>query len=215
MDKTIVKNLRKSYSLHYLLEENVPKNPFELFKLWFSEALAGDVKEPNAMVLSTINQGKPAARVVLLKGIEEGGFSFYTNYHSHKGQQLVENPFASLTFFWDGLERQVRIEGEIDFLSDDESDAYFWSRPRESQIGAWVSQQSAEIVNRQVLEDSLRVFEEKFKEMATIPRPPHWGGYLLRPSQIEFWQGRPSRLHDRLLYTLREANSWMISRLSP
>jgi pyridoxamine 5'-phosphate oxidase len=214
MDNSLVSSLRKSYELNELLEENVSQNPIEQFRTWFKDAIDGDVKEPNAMVLSTIKDGKPSARVVLLKGFDAEGFTFFTNYESHKGQQLGGSPYAALTFFWDGLERQVRIEGEVSKVSEGDSDAYFWSRPISSQIGAWVSKQSEEVSGRDVLEKSQAFFEEKFKNVSPIPRPPHWGGYVLKPSTIEFWQGRPSRLHDRLLYSLEE-NTWKITRLNP
>lgn len=214
MDNSLVSSLRKSYELNELLEENVSQNPIEQFRTWFKDAFDGDVKEPNAMVLSTIKLGKPSARVVLLKGFDAEGFTFFTNYESHKGKQLGDSPFAALTFFWDGLERQVRIEGEVKKVSEGDSDAYFWSRPISSQIGAWVSKQSEEVSGRDVLEKSQAFFEEKFKDVSPIPRPPHWGGYILKPSLIEFWQGRPSRLHDRILYSLEE-NTWKITRLNP
>ena len=214
MDKSHFANLRKSYVLHELLEENVSDNPIFQFEEWFKDALASEIKEPNAMVISTIKEGKPTARVVLLKGFDESGFSFFTNYKSHKGIELEKNHFGALTFFWDLLERQVRIEGKIEQLSLKESDNYFWSRPRESQIGAWVSEQSSEISGREVLVKSLDFYNKKFKDLEIIPRPTHWGGYLLRPTSIEFWQGRESRLHDRILYSYNSKN-WKISRLSP
>ena len=214
MNSKDISNLRINYERFDLTEENVPLNPFELFGLWFNDALSGGIKEPNAMVLSTISENKPHARVVLLKGYTTEGFEFYTNYHSHKGSELNENPNAALTFFYDALERQIRIEGKTEKLNPETSDAYFWSRPRGSQIGAWVSNQSETITSRDFLEERLAHFEEKFKETEVIPRPEHWGGYLLQPESIEFWQGRPSRLHDRLLYQKTE-NSWKIGRLSP
>lgn len=214
MDKSVISGLRKTYTLNELLEQNVFKNPIEQFKVWFNEALEGDVKEPNAMVLSTVVRNKPSARIVLLKGVDENGFEFFTNYDSAKGKALAENNFASLTFFWDGLERQVRIEGIVEKLSAEASDNYYWSRPRESQIGAWVSNQSAEINKREELEQTLEYYQEKFKNVEIIPRPKHWGGYNLIPDKIEFWQGRPSRLHDRLLYAI-ENGEWKIKRLQP
>ena len=214
MNSKDISNLRINYERFDLTEENVPLNPFELFGLWFNDALNGGIKEPNAMVLSTISENKPHARVVLLKGYTTEGFEFYTNYHSHKGSELNENPNAALTFFYDALERQIRIEGKTEKLNPETSDAYFWSRPRGSQIGAWVSNQSETISSRDFLEERLAHFEEKFKDVEVIPRPEHWGGYLLQPESIEFWQGRPSRLHDRLLYQKTE-NSWKIGRLSP
>ena len=214
MDKSHVANLRKSYILNELLEKNVADNPIIQFTEWFKDALSSGIKEPNAMILSTLKEGKPSARVVLLKGFDELGFSFFTNYHSHKGKDINQNPFAALTFFWDVLERQVRIEGKITKLSSEESDSYFWSRPRESQIGAWVSEQSSEISGREILDQRLDFYNEKFNDLEIIPRPAHWGGYLLVPATIEFWQGRESRLHDRILYSFLDGN-WKISRLSP
>ncbi len=214
MDKSLVANLRKSYVLNELLEQNVSDSPVSQFKLWFKDALESEIIEPNAMVLSTVKEDRPSARVVLLKGFDESGFSFFTNYNSHKGKDIKQNPFAALTFFWDVMERQVRIEGKIEKLSAEESDTYFWSRPRESQIGAWVSEQSAVIGGREVLDQSLDFYNKKFNDFEIIPRPAHWGGFLLNPISIEFWQGRESRLHDRILYSL-SSGIWKISRLSP
>lgn len=210
-----IADLRQTYTRNELLEKNVSKNPFETFHLWFEEAVKSGILEPNAMVLSTIEHEMPSSRVVLLKALDDTGFVFYTNYESHKGQQLVQNPFASLTFFWDKLERQVRVQGRVEFVSAEESDAYFQSRPRGSQLGAWVSAQSTEIPDRSVLEDHLKELETQYaNELLPIPRPPHWGGIRILPLKIEFWQGRPNRLHDRLLYQKTE-NSWHITRLSP
>jgi pyridoxamine 5'-phosphate oxidase len=214
MDKSILASLRKSYVLNELLEQNVSESPISQFKLWFKDALESEIIEPNAMVLSTVKEDKPSARVVLLKGFDESGFSFFTNYNSHKAKDIKQNPFAALTFFWDVMERQVRIEGKIEKLSAAESDTYFWSRPRESQIGAWVSEQSTVIESREVLDQSLDFYIKKFNDLEIIPRPVHWGGFLLRPSAIEFWQGRQSRLHDRILYSF-SSGIWKISRLSP
>jgi pyridoxamine 5'-phosphate oxidase len=214
MNNKDISNLRINYERFDLTEENVPESPFELFGLWFKDAVNGGIKEPNAMVLSTIADQKPHARVVLLKGFSTDGFEYYTNYRSHKGNELAQNPFSALTFFYDHLERQIRIEGSSEKLSPEVSDAYFWSRPRGSQIGAWVSKQSEVIPSREILEERLAYFEEKFKDTELIPRPEHWGGFLLKPESIEFWQGRPSRLHDRLLYQ-KNGDNWKISRLSP
>jgi len=207
-------SLRINYNKGELLEQNIGTEPFALFKLWMEDAQATEIKEPNAMVLSTVKEGKPSARVVLLKGFDENGFIFYTNYNSHKGLEMAAKPFAGLTFFWDDLERQVRIEGEIKKTSAKESDEYFHSRPRQSQIGAWVSIQSSVILNREILEENELALQAKFKDTEVIPRPTHWGGYTLEPTSIEFWQGRPSRLHDRIRYTL-ENNTWNRERLSP
>ena len=214
MNSKDISNLRINYERFDLTEENVPLNPLELFSLWINDALNGGIKEPNAMVLSTISENKPHARVVLLKGFTEEGFEFYSNYNSHKGSELIQNPNSALTFFYDLLERQIRIEGKTEKLSPETSDAYFWSRPRGSQIGAWVSNQSETIASRHSLEERQAHFEEKFKGTEVIPRPDHWGGFLLKPESIEFWQGRPSRLHDRLLYK-KTGDNWKIGRLSP
>lgn len=214
MNKTTIASLRQSYSQNELLEENVLENPFKQFGKWFEEALNAQVIEPNAMHLSTISVGKPHGRIVLLKGFDEKGFSFYTNYLSNKGQEIAETAFASLTFFWGDLERQVRIEGSIEQISGEESDEYFHSRPRGSQIGAWVSNQSTVIDGRKVLEERLEKLERDFKDSEIIPRPSHWGGYRIVPNKIEFWQGRPNRLHDRILFT-KLGDEWKIERLSP
>lgn len=196
-----------------LQESDLDSNPLKQFEKWFEEVLASGLEEPNAMVLSTVNEGKPSARIVLLKDLDSG-FKFFTNYGSKKGQEMEENPQVALTFFWKELERQVRIEGLVEKVSADESDEYFKSRPRGSQIGAWVSHQSAAIASREVLEATNAELEARF-EGKEIQRPDHWGGYRVIPTYIEFWQGRPSRLHDRLAYTKKEDNSWKIERLSP
>lgn len=214
MDKTIVANLRNHYTLNQLSENNVSQNPIIQFSEWFKDALAGEMVEANAMILSTIKEGRPSARVVLLKGFDDRGFVFFTNYNSHKGMQLSQNNAGCITFFWDKLERQVRIEGFLEKVTGEESDEYFWSRPRDSQIGAWVSSQSEVIVGREPLDEKLDFYQNKFKNEEIIPRPPHWGGFLLRPESIEFWQGRPNRLHDRLLYTKMDED-WKIERLNP
>jgi pyridoxamine 5'-phosphate oxidase len=214
MDKTTVANLRNNYTLNHLTENNVSPEPIAQFTEWFEDALKAGLVEANAMVLSTIKNERPSARVVLLKGFDEKGFVFYTNYNSHKGQQIAENNAACLTFFWDVLERQVRVEGIMEKVSAAESDEYFWSRPKESQIGAWVSSQSEVIADRQTLDDKLVFYQTKFAEVEVIPRPSHWGGYRLKMDTVEFWQGRPNRLHDRLLYS-REGDNWKIERLSP
>lgn len=211
---TVISALRQEYNLNELLEENVYAHPLKQFSTWFEEATAGDIYEPNAMILSTIKDGQPRSRTVLLKGISEVGFEFYSNYDSDKGQEMAVSDKVALLFYWDRLQRQVRIEGVVERLPEAISDAYFSSRPRGSQIGAWVSNQSEVIESKAVLEKKLVEYSEKFGDDATIPRPPQWGGYVVVPTKIEFWQGRPSRLHDRLLYTLMD-NSWKISRLSP
>lgn len=212
---TSVANLRKDYTFQGLSEADAHADPFEQFRIWFDQALAAGLPEPNAMTISTVtSDGKPSARMVLLKDYDEQGFVFYTNYESHKGQQLLQNPWGAITFWWAELERQVRIEGRVEQVSATDSDEYFHSRPRNSQLGAWVSAQSQVIENREVLNERLQQLEKEYKNKE-IPRPPHWGGFRVIPTAIEFWQGRPSRLHDRLLYQRSEDGTWKIQRLSP
>jgi len=208
-------SLRKEYSSAFLNEEDVNQNPFKQFELWMHQAVEAEILEPHAMTVSTVSvEGKPSSRIVLLRGFDENGFVFYTNYNSHKGNEMAQNKYACLNFFWPDLERQIRIEGSISKIDQQISTAYFHSRPRESQIGAWASIQSAVIENRKVVEDAFVHFTEKFKDLEVIPKPEHWGGYNIKPTSIEFWQGRPSRLHDRLRYSLENSN-WKIERLSP
>jgi pyridoxamine 5'-phosphate oxidase len=210
-----VADLRKDYQFQGLSETDADRNPFKQFQVWFDQALAAQLPEPNAMTVATVTKsGKPRARVVLLKNFDERGFVFYTNYHSHKGQELADNPQAAIAFWWAELERQVRIEGRVLKVSDRESDEYFHSRPFNSRLGAWASEQSQVIESREVLEQRLQDLKTKY-ENQDIPRPPHWGGFRVIPTAIEFWQGRPSRLHDRLLYSLLDDGSWQIERLSP
>lgn len=207
--------IRINYMKHALTEDSVAADPIDQFKVWLEEALEAQVEEPTALVLSTVSAaGRPSARVVLLKGVDESGLSFYTNYSSRKGHELEQNPYASMTFFWPALERQVRVEGRIVKVSPEESDAYFHSRPKGSQIGAWASAQSRVIESREVLEQREQALAEQYAEAAALPRPEHWGGFRLEPDYLEFWQGRPSRLHDRIVYE-RERSSWQIRRLAP
>ncbi|AKD04671.1 pyridoxamine 5'-phosphate oxidase [Pontibacter korlensis] len=210
-----IADIRTNYTKQALTEDSVAKDPVQQFKAWLEEAIQSEVDEPTALVLSTVSAaGKPSARVVLLKGFNEQGFKFYTNYQSRKGQELAENPYASLTFFWPALERQVRVEGKVEKASPEDSDVYFHSRPKGSQIGAWASPQSQVIDKREVLEQREKQYTEQFSHVDQVPRPQHWGGYVLVPHYIEFWQGRPSRLHDRIAFEL-ETNDWKIKRLAP
>lgn len=211
-----IEQLRKDYSAHTLDIEEVRPDPVEQFQVWFDEALNAEVPEPNAMTLSTATtNGAPSARIVLLKGVKDGNFLFYTNYNSRKGQELRANPRAALTFLWHELQRQVRIEGRVEVLSAEESTRYFQARPKGSQIGAWASPQSTQIESREILEGRVEQLEEDFKGAEVLPRPEHWGGYRVVPHRIEFWQGRSSRLHDRIEYTLSEDGKWSVVRLAP
>ena len=211
-----IQQLRREYAQASLGERDVDANPFEQFQKWFEEALNSNVLEPNAMTLATCDAaGNPSARIVLLKGLTEDGFVFFTNYQSRKGEELAQNSRASLLFFWKELERQVRIEGVASKVSEQVSTEYFQSRPKQSQIGAWVSPQSQRVENREWLEQKYAEIAEKYKDSEALPRPPHWGGYAVKPEKIEFWQGRPSRLHDRILYSSIAENAWRIERLAP
>jgi len=209
-------NYRKSYEKQELLESNCPENPMELFQTWFRNADESEtVEETNAMTIATIGKdGYPKSRVVLLKKITWEGFVFYTNYSSEKGTAIQENNNICLSFFWPALEQQIIIKGKAEKLAENLSDGYFESRPDGSKLGAWASNQSSVVNSREALEENLSSLEKKF-EGKEIPRPKHWGGYLTKPTSIEFWQGRPNRLHDRILYTLQEDFSWKLERLAP
>ncbi|OWS71055.1 pyridoxamine 5'-phosphate oxidase [Polynucleobacter campilacus] len=208
-----IAKLRKNYTFGQLSETDVPGNPLPLFKLWFDQAVRAECPEPNSMTLATADKaGNPSARIVLLKGADENGFSFFTNYESQKGKDLAVRPQAALLFHWHELERQIRIQGVVERVSAVESDEYFHSRPSASRIGAWASPQSSVIPNREFLEEAEKQFKAEFGD--TPPRPEYWGGYRLRPTEMEFWQGRPSRLHDRIHYKL-DGSTWQVNRLAP
>ena len=221
-----IADIRKDYKLASLEEVDVAANPFDQFTRWWNEAVASQIDEVNAMTLATVNAtGVPAARIVLLKGYNPDGFIFFTNYESDKGKNLAQNPHAALVFFWKELERQIRIEGTVEKVSAEESDRYFNSRPASSRIGAWASPQSAVIENRMVIEQNVERYSSIFAN-DSIERPDHWGGYIVNPTSIEFWQGRSSRLHDRIKYTLENSAynaatdtrtdlNWKIERLAP
>ena len=207
--------LRLEYRRGQLQREMMAEEPFAQFAVWFAEAAETDLLEPNAMTLATADEnGRPSARLVLLKDFDEQGFVFYTNYESRKGRELAVNPWAALTFWWGNLQRQVRIEGWVERVSAEESDVYYNSRPLGSQIGAWASQQSQVIEDRAELEDRLAALEARFA-VEEIVRPPFWGGYRVVPTAVEFWQGGVNRLHDRFLYSRQADGSWLIERLSP
>ena len=211
----LLSGLRKEYRRERLDEATAADDPFTLFEEWFAEAAQSGLVEPNAMTLATATpEGKPSARVVLLKDFDARGFSFFTNYESRKGHEMAANPYAALTFWWGPLERQIRIEGRVEKLDAAESDAYYASRPQGSRLGAWVSQQSAVITDRAILETRLAELEAQYGEDPP-PRPPFWGGYRVAPDMVEFWQGGLHRLHDRLRYTRRDDGTWTRVRLSP
>jgi pyridoxamine 5'-phosphate oxidase len=208
-------DLRKEYSMTGLVERDLARDPFRQFEKWFQEAEAAKVVEPNAMILATADrEGRPSARTVLLKGIDGRGLVFYTNYEGRKGRELAVNARAALLFPWHALERQVIVEGPVSKVAREESEAYFHTRPRASQLAAWASQQSAILSGRAVLEEAMKAVERKY-EGATVPLPPNWGGYRVAPERVEFWQGRRSRLHDRLVFTRSGGGDWTVERLSP
>lgn len=209
-----IADIRINYSKKSLDEKDAQKDAFDMFELWWNEAMASDILEVNAMTLATVNDGVPDARILLLKAFDRRGFVFFSNYNSKKGQELEKNNNACLVIFWKELERQVRIYGTVEKTSTQESIDYFNSRPDGSKIGAWASAQSLAAAGRGFLKETFDFYTERFKH-GVIPKPPHWGGYRVVPNKIEFWQGRPSRMHDRLLYTLQNDGTWKIERLQP
>lgn len=212
--RNYLNQIRRDFADKPLEEQSVNENPFLQFSVWFEEAVNAQLLDPYAMLISTVDEiGQPHSRVVYLRNISDEGMVFYTNYNSQKGKNISASNKIAITFFWVELERQIRIEGTVKKVSEELSDKYFAARPRESQLGAWASNQSETIKNRAELEENLKHFTEKFKGV-DVPRPPHWGGYIVEPTKFEFWQGRPSRLHDRLIYT-KNNNEWVISRIAP
>ena len=216
MDQNELQNMRQDYSAASLSEDTTKGDPIKQFEKWFNEAVEAQEHEPNAMTLATATyDGRPSARIVLLKGFDPSGFVFYTNYLSRKGKEITKNPLGALTFFWGSLERQVRIEGTIEKLSKEDSEKYFKLRPRNSQLGAVASPQSQEIANRDVVEKKWEELVEEYGEDKEIPKPSFWGGYVLKPRYVEFWQGRSSRLHDRIVYKKIDNKNWKKVRLAP
>jgi len=208
-------SIRRDYKKLKLDRKHVASDPFVQFEKWMEEALKSDLPEPTAMILSTVSRdGTPSSRVVLLKGVSDGSLFFYTNYESEKGRNLSENPKAAITFFWPELERQINIKGEVQKTEGEVSDEYYSSRPRKSQLGAWASEQGKELSSREELIKKFMVLSLKYVGRK-VPRPPFWGGYALKPSTFEFWQGRPNRLHDRVQYLKNDQGDWYLRRLSP
>ncbi|KAJ3276537.1 hypothetical protein HDV01_004070 [Terramyces sp. JEL0728] len=208
----VLADMRVNYTEGILVENEAPKEPYSLFKVWLKDVKEREpASEPNAVCLATCVDNKPSNRIVLLKHYDLNGFVFFTNYDSRKGKELTQNPFAAMTFWWG--QRQVRVEGSVEKIDDAENDEYFFSRPKSSQIGAWASPQSNKLTSRQELDDSQKHYTKKF-ETEELKRPPHWGGFRLKPAKIEFWQGRPCRLHDRLIYTVK-GDGWDRARLAP
>jgi len=213
--KNYMNKIRRDFADRPLNEDSVKKNPFDQYAIWFEEAVNSQILDPYAMCLSTADAlGRPSSRVVYMRDIIDGSVVFYTNYNSQKGKELEVNPFASLNIHWAELERQIRIEGKVVKVASEVSDAYFSARPKESKIGAWASHQSNVLGNRKDLEDAVADLKEKYKDTEIIPRPDFWGGYQLQPTRVEFWQGRPSRLHDRLVY-FKDNGNWKLERLNP
>lgn len=209
----MLRDIRKNYQRSVLEADQLTLEPMELFQVWLNEAIQNNEEEPTAMTLSSCQNGQPDSRIVLLKEVKSTGFVFFSNYLSTKGKQLSDNNFAALNFFWPKAERQVRVRGVVEKLGESDSTNYFLSRPRDSQIGAWASPQSREISSREELENNFQYYNDLFKEK-DINKPTNWGGYLVKPTEIEFWQGRPNRLHDRFRYYLID-NQWITKRLAP
>lgn len=208
-----LRNLRKSYEREELREEAVSSDPIAQLRGWIEQARSAGSSEPNAMCLCTVADGRPSARMVLLRGLDERGLIFFTSYFSRKGRELAKVPHAAAVFYWPEVERQVRVEGDVEVLAEEESESYFSARPRGHQIGAWASEQSEPVESREILEQRMRDYAERFEGEA-VPRPHSWGGFLIRPRRVEFWQGRPDRMHDRLEF-VRTRTGWQMQRLQP